>query len=126
MRDLCGFRKPAGDLFVEDLGAIERDLESAALGRDEGEILDLVRVLFQQRRRQTGGAGKVISGHAVDNSNFHGCHLPSLGCFCSRATGFRRVNDLHQSGLCQLAAGEIAGAVAPGLNLLQLDPEELR
>ena len=75
MRNLGRFRKPTGHFFVEDLGAVETDFEPAAIGRDEREILDLVRVLFQERRRQTGGAGKMISGHAVHDLHFHGDYL---------------------------------------------------
>jgi hypothetical protein len=76
MNDLGCVWEPAGKLFVEDFGPVDRHLKAAAVRRNEREIVDLVRVPFQKRRRQTGGAREVISGHAVDYLKFHGHFLP--------------------------------------------------
>ncbi|MGH3664761.1 MAG: hypothetical protein ACRDU8_01495, partial [Egibacteraceae bacterium] len=51
--------------------AVELDLERAAAGRDDDELVDVVAELAEQFGRQTGGPVFVASGCAVLDADAH-------------------------------------------------------
>jgi hypothetical protein len=59
------------ELGVEQL-AVRLQLEAASLGRDEGQVVDLLLVRRQQFGRQTDSLGLVVSHRAVAQLQFHG------------------------------------------------------
>jgi len=65
------FCMPASLQFGVDQLIVDRHFEATALGRYQGNGLDVELVLLGQICHQTDGSVRVVSNRAVDDSNFH-------------------------------------------------------
>lgn len=70
--DLFVFGVTAFEQLGEDQDAVYAHLETAARTGNQGEAGDALFVFGENRFRQTGGFGEVVSGRAVLDADFFG------------------------------------------------------
>lgn len=81
-------RVPTNLFLRKDQLTVQRHIEGPPRGFDQGDLS--VGKLFAELRRQTGGAGLIVSHHAVGDTDLHGWprfRLPSGRILVCHPTG---------------------------------------
>jgi hypothetical protein len=86
--DFSGLRVPLQDRLLEDRRSIAHDLESAATRGDQPDVG--IGEPLSDLRRQTGGAGLVVSNGAVLDRDLHWSRVGGRHCRRTTAVTHRR------------------------------------
>ncbi len=91
LENLSGLGVPAKSRFFENRPAVDDDLESSALRRNQ--VYGGFRVTVPQLSRQTGGSGFVVSVGAVLDGDVHSLTVAKRCCQISRNPRTTRNTD---------------------------------